>query len=85
MPHVPPSGSATAYSYAYYRCLASLLSDKWTDHYVGWIRCCLSFSLLCSAIRCLGGSCTDPLLLLLLSLKICGADTSAPLLVWLQP
>ena len=39
--------------------LASLLSEKRNEHYtvvMGWIRCCLSFSLLRSAIRCLRGS-----------------------------
>ena len=35
------------------------LSDKWDSNYaavMGWVRCCLSFSLLQSAIRCLRGS-----------------------------
>ena len=43
----------------FYKRLASLLSDKWESNYaavMGWIRCCLSFSLLRSAIRCLRGS-----------------------------
>ena len=46
-------------AYAFYKRLASLLSDKWNENYatvMGWIRCCLSFSLLRSAIRCLRGS-----------------------------
>ena len=36
-----------------------LLSERWTNQYVavlGWIHCCLSFSLLRSAIRYLRGS-----------------------------
>ena len=40
----------------FYKRLASLLSDKWDSNYaavMGWIRYCLSFSLLRSAIRCL--------------------------------
>ena len=39
----------------FYRRLASLLSDKWDTNYaaVMWVWCCLSFSLLRSAIRCL--------------------------------
>ena len=44
----------------FYKRLASLLSERWTNQYaavLGWIRCCLSFSLLCSAIQCLRGSC----------------------------
>ena len=39
--------------------LAFPLSEKRNEHYavvMGWIRCCLSFSLLRSAIRCLRGS-----------------------------
>jgi len=43
----------------FYKRLASLLSDKWDSNYaavMGWVRCCLSFSLLRSAIRCLRGS-----------------------------
>ena len=45
-------------AHAFYKYLASLLLDKWNENYaaVGWIRCCLSFSLLRSAIRCLKGS-----------------------------
>ena len=53
------TGGMAEAAYAFYKCLASLLSDKWSDHYaavMGWIRCCLSFSLLRSAIRCLRGS-----------------------------
>jgi len=43
----------------FYKRLASLLSEKRNEHYaivMGWIRCCLSFSLLRSAICCLHGS-----------------------------
>ena len=45
----------------FYKCLASLLSERWTNQYaaiLGWIRCCLSFSLLRSAIQYLRGSCS---------------------------
>jgi len=44
---------------AFYKRLASLLCDKWCETYasvMGWLRCCLSFSLLRSAIRCVRGS-----------------------------
>ena len=40
----------------FYKRLASLYSDKWDTNYatvMGWVRWCLSFSLLRSAIRCL--------------------------------
>ena len=43
----------------FYKRLASLISEKRKDQYaavLGLIRCCLSFSLLHSAIRCLHGS-----------------------------
>ena len=43
----------------FYKRLASLLSIKWGDSYaitLGWLRCCLSFSLLRSAISCLRGA-----------------------------
>ena len=46
-------------AYAFYKHLASLLSVKWTKQYSAvtrWLRCCLSFSLLRSAIRCVRGS-----------------------------
>ena len=42
-----------------YKRLTGLLSDKWKEHYVfvlGWIRCRLSFCLLCSAIQCIQGA-----------------------------
>ena len=41
-----------------YKRLASLLSTKWERPYssvLTWIRCCLSFSLLRSSIRCIRG------------------------------
>ena len=44
---------------AFYKRLASLLSDKWNDPYaivLGWIRCRLSFCLLRSAIQCIRGA-----------------------------
>ena len=43
----------------FYKCLASLLAHKWGDDYsivMGWLRCSLSFSLLCSAIQCIRGA-----------------------------
>jgi len=43
----------------FYKRLASLLSTKWGDSYattLGWLRCCLSFSLLRSAIACIRGA-----------------------------
>ena len=43
----------------FYKRLASLLSNKWGDSYsvtLGWLRCCLSFSMLCSAIACIRGA-----------------------------
>ena len=43
----------------FYRRLAALISEKQQQSYgmtMGWIRCCLSFSLLRSAITCLQGS-----------------------------
>ena len=49
----------------FYKHLASLLSPKWDMHYfnvMGWIRCCLSFSLLRASIMCIRGSsssCSD--------------------------
>ena len=42
-----------------YRRLASLLSNKWNFSYsviMGWLRCSLGFSLLCSSLMCLHGS-----------------------------
>ena len=43
---------------AFYKRVASLLCDKWSEMYasvMGWLSCCLSFSLLRSAIRCIRG------------------------------
>ena len=43
----------------FYKRLASLLATKWGDDYsvvLGWLRCCLSFSLLRSAIQCIRGA-----------------------------
>ena len=43
----------------FYKRLASLLSDKWKEHYavvLGWIRCRLSFCLLRFAIQCVRGA-----------------------------
>ena len=46
----------------FYKRLASLLAKKWGDDYsvvLGWLRCCLSFSLLRSAIQCIRGAHQD--------------------------
>ena len=43
----------------FYKCLTSSSSHKWGDGYLvvmGWLRCSLSFSLLCSAIHCVHGA-----------------------------
>jgi len=43
----------------FYKRLATLLSAKWGSDYsvvMGWFRCCLSFSLLRSAIQCFPGA-----------------------------
>ena len=43
----------------FYKRLAYLLSAKWGDEYsvvLGWLRCCLGFSLLRSAIQCIRGA-----------------------------
>jgi len=53
------TGGMADQAIVFYKRLASLISEKRNDHYaivMGWIRCCLSFSLLRSAIRCLRGS-----------------------------
>ena len=53
------TGGMADKAHVFYKHLASLLSDKWNEKYaavMGWIRCCLSFSFLRSAIRCLRGS-----------------------------
>ena len=44
---------------AFYKRLASMLSDKWKQPYsttIGWLRCRISFSLLRSSIMCLRGA-----------------------------
>ena len=49
------TGGMADQAIVFYKCLASLLSEKRNEHYavvMGWIRCCLSFSLFQSAIRC---------------------------------
>jgi len=53
------TGGMADQAIVFYKHLASLLSEKRNEHYaimMGWIRCCLSFSLLRSAIRYLRGS-----------------------------
>ena len=43
----------------FYKCLASMLSDKWDQPYTStlcWLRCRISFSLLRSAIQCIRGA-----------------------------
>ena len=45
-----------------YRHLASLLSNKWNSSYsmiMGWLRCSFGFSLFCSSLMCLHGSCSS--------------------------
>ena len=39
----------------FYKCLASLLSEKWTQH-ISWLRCIISFSLIRLSIHCLWGA-----------------------------
>jgi len=46
----------------FYKHLASLLSVKWGDEYsvlLGWLQCCLGFSLLQSAVQCIRGACSS--------------------------
>ena len=48
----------------FYKRLASLLSHNWGDEYffsivMGWLRCSLLLSLLCSAIQCVRGACSS--------------------------
>ena len=53
------TGGMSDEAYAFYKHLASLLSDKWAEQYsavMGWLRCCLSFLLSRSANRCVRGS-----------------------------
>ena len=40
----------------FYKRLDSLLSAKWGDIVLGWLRCCLGFSLLHSAIQYIRGA-----------------------------
>jgi len=43
----------------FYKHLAAQLSTKWGSDYsvvMGWLRCCLSFSLLYSAVQCICGA-----------------------------
>ena len=47
------------YEAIFYKCLASLLANKWGDDYsvvMGWLRCSLSFFLLRSANQCICGA-----------------------------
>ena len=53
------TGGMASEATTFYKRLASLLAAKWGDEYcvvMGWIRCCLSFSLLHSAIACIHGA-----------------------------
>ena len=53
------SGGLTHEASIFYKHLASLLATKWDDNdcsVMGWLRCCLSFSLLRSAIQCIRGA-----------------------------
>ena len=46
----------------FYKHLASLLSAKWDDEYsvfLGWLRCCLGFSLLQSSVQYTQGACSS--------------------------
>ena len=59
VPHARSWKNTVNQAIVFYKRLASLISEKRNDHYaavMGLIRCCLSFSLLRSAIRCLRGS-----------------------------
>ena len=52
-------GKATTVTY---RHLASLLRNKWNSSYfmiIGWLCCSFSFSLLCSSLMHLHGSCSS--------------------------
>ena len=53
------SGGMAKESTVFYKRLATLLSNKWSQPYsvtINWIRCCITFSLLRSSIRCLRGA-----------------------------
>ena len=64
MPLLPPlvmsaSGGLAHEASVFYQRLAHQLSNKWGDDYsvvMGWLRCCLSFSLLRSSIQCIRGA-----------------------------
>ena len=54
------TGGLAPEAITFYRRLASLLASKWGDEYcvvMGWLHCCLSFSLLRSAIMSVQGAC----------------------------
>ena len=53
------TGGLAKHATNFYKRLASLLADKWTQPYSStlyWLRCSLSFSLLRSAIQCILGA-----------------------------
>jgi len=53
------SGGLAHEASIFYKRLASMLASKWGDNYssvMGWLRCCLSFSLLRSSIQCIRGA-----------------------------
>ena len=53
------SGGLAHEASVFYQHLAHQLSNKWGDDYsvvMGWLRCCLSFSLLRSSIQCIRGA-----------------------------
>ena len=53
------TGSMAREATVFYRCLASMLSEKWDQHYstiLGWLRVALGFSLLKSSIQCIQGA-----------------------------
>ena len=53
------SGGLAHEASVFYQRLAHQLSNKWGDDYsvvMGWLRCCLSFSLLRSSIQCIRGA-----------------------------
>ena len=56
------TGELAHESMVFYKRLASLLSAKWSDEYsvvLGWLRCCLGYSLLRLAIQCIRGACSS--------------------------
>ena len=53
------SGGLAHEASVFYQRLAHQLSNKWGDDYsvvMGWLRCCVSFSLLLSSIQCIRGA-----------------------------